>query len=800
MKLQKLTIRIIAVLFAFSAVACVDKDFRLDEASMEMTLGQGKTIIPLGYLKEQTIGDLLNTGQAIEGLSIDPDTGEYSFSFKGDAASFGVEGIPTSLGIPAMVNSFSVAYPEFNLSAKSVEIHQGKEMKLNMGVLDKFGVSGSYRVPFKVENAITGNLTETITPEHLYVQVPEQIEDIVAVFFKDIESGHQGAPLHLKLDLNDLKGINGGGELNIDLKLAGGNFIMADGDGNRYDDNHFAKSYKIKEGDEFVEFVLYIDRIVNDKTLDSNHALDIPLSLTYDLDFSLDVMPGEFSLANLPKFNVDADLEYGDADVMLSKSVMLVDYHSTEANDVVIDSIPAEIVSVKSINLKDNSRIQLFARGLDWFGDAADLIEVDITLPGYLSLHSLEGVTYEYVESAHQLKATLADLEKGIDIGLDAIEFEGDGVRPEGGKLHLDFAPDIEVHFAKDAEIMVSSLMPENVENIVISTGIDAMEFTIESVSGCIAYGYDYSQKVQLGDLTGGMGLEINGEGLSPIIRIEIGNPLSLEATIGASITPMVGGEVRSENVISFDNLTIAPAEYVNGEIVPSKMYLVLADESRREEFEGGDYTFVACSVGKLLAGAMPDGLILDFSVDTNSEEVSTLYVAEEFELSYSYSLDVPLAFNSDLSIGYSGRAEGLKNTFELLSGYDIKIGDLALLVNAVNSAPLQFAINAQLLDANGEPTSINLHIPEGGGIIKGSDDGVKGAESQMRLELKVPSGDLSGLGDVDAINFDFELKGVTKDSVPLKDSQSVSVMLQLELDGGVTIDLGSFVDASRIE
>ena len=71
MKLQKLTIRIIAALFAFSAVACVDKDFRLDEASMEVTLGQGKTIIPLGYLKEQTIGDLLNTGQAIEGLSIE---------------------------------------------------------------------------------------------------------------------------------------------------------------------------------------------------------------------------------------------------------------------------------------------------------------------------------------------------------------------------------------------------------------------------------------------------------------------------------------------------------------------------------------------------------------------------------------------------------------------------------------------------------------------------------------------------------------------------------------------------------
>lgn len=789
MKLQKLTLRIVAALFAFSAVACVDKDFRLDETSSEVTLGQGKTIIPLGYLEEMSIGSMLNNGVEIEGLYIDPVTGEYSLRFAGDEASFEVEGVTNSLEIPSMTSTFGVEYPQFDLSSEAVKVSSTKQMKLNLGELEKYTKYG-LDIPVFIENAITGHLNETITPEHLHFQVPEQIHNIVAVFFKDIESGREGAPLHLKLDLNDIKTINGGGELLIDLRLDGGQFVMSDDEGINYDDNHFVKRYDIKPGDENVEFVLYVDRIINDKSLDDNHELDIPLSLTYDLSFSMDVQPGKLSLDSLPMFNVDADFEYGDADVLLNKEVKLVEYHPTEANDVTIDNLPAEIESIKSIELKDDSHISLFARGLDWFGDAAELIEVDITLPAYLNLHSLDGVNYEYVESGHLLKATLADLEEGLEIGLTSIEFEGDGLRPENGVVHMNFAPDIEVHFAKDAEIMVSALMPEDNNDIVISTGLNAVELDVKSVSGRIAYGYEHSEVIYLGDLSSGMNLEIEGEGLSPVICINLRNPLSLDAFISAKLTPMSGGVAHPENAVSFENIAIKPAQYVNGNIIPGEMHLVLADESHREEYSSEEYIFVACSVGKLLSGSLPEAFEMSLSVNTNDECVSTLYVEDEFTLSYDYSVNVPLSFNKELAIGYSGTVGGLREIFSQLAIDAVRVSDFALLINFKNSAPLDFALDAELLDVDGVPTPINVNFPEGSNVIAGSEDGVSAAESNMRLELRVPNGNLAGIDQIESIRFDFKARGASHERVALKESQGLSARLQLELNGGVTIDL----------
>lgn len=793
MKLQKLTLRIVAALFALSAVACVDKDFRLDEVSTEVTLGQGKTIIPLGYLNDKTIGSMLGANGAINGLNVDPETGEFSINFVGDAASFEVDGVTNELEIPSMTSAFSVTYPEFDLSTESVKIHQAKDMKLDLGMLEDFGIFGSeFFLPYNIEKAVTGELSETITPEQLHFQVPEQINNILSVFFKDIEAGHEGAPLHLKLDLNDLCTINGGGKLDLDIRLDGGQFIMKDGDGVLYEDNCYTKSYDIKPGDETVEFVLYVDKIVNNRDLDAEHALDIPLSLSYDLSFEMDAKQGQFSLVNLPKFTVDADFEYGDADVALDKSVMLVEYHPVEANDVVIENIPEQIASIKSINLEADSSIRLFAHGLDWFGDKADLIEVDITLPSYLNLHQLDGVSYEYVNGEHLLKATLADLDKGLEIGLSSIEFAGEGVGPDAnGNLHMDFAPDILVHFTNDAELLISSLMPEDASKITITTGIQAEKLNVESVSGRIAYGYEHSEVIQLGDLSSSMALEIKGEGLSPVVRIDLTNPLTLDAFISATLTPISDGVSHEENAVTFDNLAIEPAEYINGEIVPSQMRLVLAEERHREEYSDGDYTFVACEVGNLLKGKLPEALELSLNVLTNSDNVSTLYVADKFVLGYSYGVDVPLEFNEKLAIGYSDTIGGLSETFSQLAINDIKVGDVALLINFKNTSPLTFSLAATLLNADGEPTPINVHIPEDS-VIEGSTDGVTTAESQMRLEIEIPNGDLSRIGEVEAIRFDFEARGASQQSIALKESHSLSAFLQMELDGGITIDFAA--------
>ena len=119
-----------------------------------------------------------------------------------------------------------------------------------------------------------------------------------------------------------------------------------------------------------------------------------------------------------------------------------------------------------------------------------------------------------------------------------------------------------------------------------------------------------------------------------------------------------------------------------------------------------------------------------------------------------------------------------------------MRVRDIALLINFKNSAPLEFALDAELLDVDGVPTPINVNFPEGSNVIAGSEDGASAAESNMRLELRVPNGNLAGIDQIESIRFDFKARGSSHERVALKESQGLSARLQLELNGGVTIDL----------
>ena len=51
--------RLMAAICAFSLIACVDNDFRLDETSLEVTVGSETTVLPLGFLEQTTLAELL---------------------------------------------------------------------------------------------------------------------------------------------------------------------------------------------------------------------------------------------------------------------------------------------------------------------------------------------------------------------------------------------------------------------------------------------------------------------------------------------------------------------------------------------------------------------------------------------------------------------------------------------------------------------------------------------------------------------------------------------------------------------
>ena len=59
MRLKNYAYRCLAVVCAIVAVSCVDKDFSVDKVSTEVSVFEGKTVLPIGTFEKVYLGDLL---------------------------------------------------------------------------------------------------------------------------------------------------------------------------------------------------------------------------------------------------------------------------------------------------------------------------------------------------------------------------------------------------------------------------------------------------------------------------------------------------------------------------------------------------------------------------------------------------------------------------------------------------------------------------------------------------------------------------------------------------------------------
>lgn len=775
---------------AFTAIACVDKSFNIDDVSKEVTLGSGTTTVPLGYLENKSLGDLLE-GEDIEGLIID-ESGNLSFSYEGESKTIEVEGISTEFEIPQIENSFEVEYPEFNFAMKAIKISEEADIEVVSG-LEGYLSQGSIPPGVDLPN-VECKYQHVIEGDNLRIKfdVPQQIDDIAKIIFRDIETGHHGAPMHLKVALNGLKGINAGGELKFDLNIEGGTFRILDAANNAVETKHYTETYVIEEGAEYVDFVIYVESIINDTKLDSNHHLDIPLKLTYDMEFNMATKAGEFNFTHMPHIELNADFEYGDADVVVNSEVNLVECEVDNGDPIEIVGLPDELVSVKRVAMLQgaNSILNFYAHGMNWLGDLADDVEVVVGLPTYLKMHRVDNANYTYDEATGELTTTIAELDKGVAIAIEALDFGAEGCSPDAnGKIALDFEPSIRAHFKEGVHVNVSSL--EHKGDLEISVGIEKSNLEIESFTGKIDYAYEVEQAFEMTGL-GDLDLEIDAIGLKPIIKVNITHPLTMEAAIHGAVEPSVDGEVIADNVVTFES-ALVPAKYINGEIESTEATLVIADESLRGSYADSKYTFVACDVTKLIQGVMPDTLTIKLSLGVDPEQEQTLYIAEDLAITYDYKVDLPFAVDSSLKVRYNDEVTGLNSLFSQLADYDITVGDVTIIATVTNTTPLQLAASATLKNVDGSDANTQVAIADNA-IIEGSADGVTPKESLLRFELDIEDGCVASVADVDAIAFALEAtSAVAEGSVALNTNQYLGVKLQMELKGGITIDLKDF-------
>lgn len=792
MRVKNFAYRLICAVSALVLVACVDKSFNLDDVSKEVTVGGGTTVLPLGYLENKSIADLLGE-QEIEGLVID-ENGNLSYNYVGQRGEVSLDGVSAEFSIPRIESTFTAEYPQFDLSMNAIVISE--EGDIAISGLEQFAhgdlnfyipegialpvVRGEYNVEFGGDDLRIG------------VDVPEQIENINKIYFRDIESGHHGAPLHFSVAFNGLADINGGGNLKFDLMVNGGTFIILDAENNVVcDGNKYTQSYPVEVGADSVDFVVYIESLTNTSTLDEHHHLDIPMELIFDMEFEIDTKAGYVNLSDMPHISLNADFEFGDAEVAVDRDVNLIDSDVSGGEQISIGGLPQEAGVISRVSLKqnDDAKLRFFAHGLDWLGDVAEDIVIVVKMPEYLKLNVADGDGCTYDPATGELVTTVAQLDRGVAIAVEAFDFGAEGLRPDAdGVVLLEFAPHVSAHFVDGLNVSVSSLMHDG--DLELSVGVEEAVLGVESISGVVNYVYELNKQFALTGL-GDLGIEIGGVGLKPVIEVNLTHPLTLDTVLSCDIVPSVDGVKNLDNALSFSDVAIPAATYENGEVVPVEVSVIVADESLRDQYVDPEDIFVAYDVAKLLSGKLPDTVDINISFGVDSSRAQTLYIPDEFAIAYDYSVLVPFEFNDGLDLRYEAVVNDLGSIFETIAGYDIKVGDVALIATVVNTTPLELSAGVTLLDEDGEPTEAQVRIAEDAKIL-GSSDGVTPAESVVRLELDFgKDGRVSNLGVVDGLQLELEATSAAGEtSVALNKDQYIGVKLQLELAGGLTIDL----------
>lgn len=793
--------RCFAVACGVVAVACVDEGYDLKDVSKEVTVGQGTTQLFIGKLERKTFKDLLADNK-IEGLTAD-EYGNYTYNYEGKGETISIEGITTNFDVPYTVNEFTVEYPKFDIEMERIVIDENKDLTVDLANLEDFKaavdvVGGEFTLPENMElPAINGSLYHLFEPDNeVEFEVPEIVKHLRKIIFRNVEDQHIGAPMHFVLDFNDLAEINGGGEVNFNLKVDGGTFVILDKDNNIiYDGNDYVVSLPFAAGAESLEFDVYVESFTNTTPMDGQH-LDIPLALHYNLDFQMQTKAGTVSVEKLPNLRYTADFEFGDAEIEISRDQNLVEYAPEEATLYKIKDLPEQVKRIGGVTLADGARVKLFVRGLDWLGEYGQSMEVEVTLPEYLVLNNIPDGGYYYDEAQHKVTTSIGALGNGIEVAVEAIDFGDEGIEiNENGELLLELKPYVSAHFVEDSKIYLSSLTHEG--ELVIEVGLEESRLTIESVRGMVDFTYDVEHRERLTGLDD-IDVEINGVGLKPVVEVRFTHPLTVAATLSGRLIPAYDGVDSEENSIALEDIAIPAATFENGAIVPCNATIIIADASLEAQYQGENVIFVACDITELLEGRIPDALCLDLHFGIDSSIMQTIYVQESFDVVYGYGLNLPLRIDDTLDVKYRDSLEDLSTLFDALDEleeYDIRVGNVAVVADICTTLPLTFSADVELKNSRGEATVAQLHIPDDV-VVQGSKDSVEEAISHTRFELQLgDDGRVMSLKDVDALSFELQAVGEAANGAYLNENQYVEVVLKLELSGGVTIDIDNILD-----
>lgn len=777
--MKKYFVALSALLF----VGCVDKSIDIAEVQTTVGINCDNLTLPLAHLEAISVGQIL--GDELETITADPTTGDYSISFGDQGGAFQIEGSANNFVIPGYMHKVDIEYPAFKLTDARYSFDDTYTIGCKYMDMDITQAQGQQ---IYVPGGVTISGTQSGGSGYNFdIPVPDFVERIERVYI-DHDDSLPGAPVEAILDLGSLGDVSAGGQVSVELVVPEDYEIYGE-DKQPIVGNVFkVEARKFAAGEHRVSFTFYVGSIANHQSAEGG-VIHIPSQLEYSVSYSMTTQAGSVTITELPFLEIRTDMSCQDAEVVLAATDILPEPLKV-VNSIEVDALN-DLVGVLKHLKTVNSTIKLKVEGMDWWSDeaiAAGVLEdiyVELILPNNFDIYvETEGVTFDNARSI--LHATLAQLKRGVKIGIDGIDF-GQGLAVGGnGKALADMSFTIGAGIEAGTVIRLKHLQHDGSASLY--AGYEQSRLLVTEVTGSVDYSHTESVELDLADINIGEKFEIGSLGLNPTIEFMLSSSITMPLSCSAKLVPYCDGVAVSERAVAVGPIDIAAAQIGSKypDYTPSTTIVRIGKGAQAEQ---GVQSF-DCDLASLLEGELPEKVVVEFTVASHPEQDVTLLLLPQFPIEYGYNFNLPLSFGPWLDWSYTDVVDNLGGVFEGAELQMDAIVDVELICEVANTTPLNISFNLELFDAEGNRSPITP-ITEGGVAIAGSADGVTPAHSTFALKLDMSKVDdvMAALNSLDTMSYTLSLSSAAS-GVALNCNQTIAADFKVKINGNINVEL----------
>ena len=599
-----LTKGLLAALCGIASLACIDKDYTLNDVSTEVTIGGEELVVPLANIAPVNLGDIIADN---EFLNSNGDDGTYQISYssygddptkwesvkvdgisipaitglspKLNPITFSFEELPTSLVMAGISEKFTVEYPTIDNIMKIDPIQISQDLAVSLpitGSASQGTLLDSVAAMLPVVEC--SDSAETVFDAE--IQILEQLKKIDFVQF-GCDKHPYGAPFEIKIDLNGLQDVNGGGKLKVNVEFPEG-YYLRDEYGNDHPTkthNIFSKEVTLEAKQKKLEFLVYLDRIDfgHYSFTDGLLKIDDHIKYSYDLEFKL--CGGSYNLAAAPNFSISSAPEYKDVEVVINHfDLGSIDYPLNYS----FNGMP-NVAKVEKVAFKDTN-INFMLKGLEWLEIRDNLTNEKLSVLLKVSLPKcMHFAAHELLQSDNTLVAPANRLAEGISLAFEYIDCTSGEVKQENGALVINsnISVTADLHGMDGHTVYVSALTPPN-GNVPVTVALAETRLNLDVENTKVVWSGDKLFDLNLGDKVPSISETIDvPEIIASVKNIEIGKA-------GGNGEPVkIGFKLANKGAFPVDELKIDMSINIGQMLRPAQSSL---DSGIITKNNSGDY------------------------------------------------------------------------------------------------------------------------------------------------------------------------------------------------------------------